>query len=215
MNNFFWFKCFIVGVSAASAVGPIFVLTFNNGALKGFKKGFFTALGAALGDGSLLLLGLAGILSILEESLRYQVIIDFLGGFLLVIFGISMLVRHVRTEPSVAPGPVLITMGKTFLSTVLNPLTIFFFIFISTQLLTEKEALLSKGQVVMGGLLTMLGSLSVLSLVAYIASHLGRAINPRHLRYVSIVTGCIILGIGGYFFFDAVKVIMDIRAGWM
>ncbi len=68
MKTLFLLKCFALGVSAASGVGPIFVLTFNRGALKGLGRGLATALGSALGDALLFLLGLLGLLSILGGS---------------------------------------------------------------------------------------------------------------------------------------------------
>ena len=49
--------CFFVGVLASSSVGPIFVLTFNRGAIYGFLRGFATALGASIADGLYFFLG--------------------------------------------------------------------------------------------------------------------------------------------------------------
>ena len=51
MNLILYRNCFLVGLMSAAAIGPIFVLVFNRGALYGFRKGFITALGAAIGDG--------------------------------------------------------------------------------------------------------------------------------------------------------------------
>src|SRR3989304_4195621 len=135
MNYYFFFKCFLIGLSAASAMGPVFVLTFNSSAARGFLKGFFTALGAALGDGFLLFLGLIGVLNVLEESHRYQVTIDFAGGLLLVLFGLTMFFAKHIERPKLSADRALLSIVKTFLSTVLNPLTLFFFLFISTQIL--------------------------------------------------------------------------------
>ena len=45
-----FFKCYAIGIMAASGIGPIFVLTFNRGAIHGFLRGFATAMGAAVAD---------------------------------------------------------------------------------------------------------------------------------------------------------------------
>jgi threonine/homoserine/homoserine lactone efflux protein len=213
MNSWFLVKCFLIGLSAASAVGPIFVLTFNNGALRGFVKGFFTGLGAAIGDGLLLLLGLIGILSFFEDSQRYQIGIDFAGGFLLLIFGISMFFSHkkIDAKPILVAPNLTLTVFKTFLATVLNPITLFFFMFISSQLL-ETGPQPSRSTLIFGSLMASLGSLTILTTVAYIASRLGNAISTKNLRIISFVTGSIVIGIGGYFFFDALRVLYSLHA---
>jgi threonine/homoserine/homoserine lactone efflux protein len=210
MNYLFLLQCFLIGISAASAVGPIFVLVFNTSALRGFTKGFFKALGAAIGDGTLFLLGMFGVLSILEQSRRYHVGIDLAGGFLLLIFGISILLPHKEypTQPPLTADNLLRAMAKTFFYTVLNPITIFFFMFISAQM-TPVHGIPSLGRILIGSTMVILGSMSVLTAVTYIASQLGKTIGMRHLRKISIINGIILLAIGGYFFLDAIKVILS------
>jgi threonine/homoserine/homoserine lactone efflux protein len=211
MKYLFLLQCFLIGISAASAVGPIFVLVFNTSALRGFIKGFFKALGAAIGDGTLFLLGMLGILSFLEQSRRYHVGIDLAGGFLLLIFGISILLPHKEeypSQPSLTADSFILAMAKTFFYTVLNPITIFFFMFISTQM-TPNHGVPSLGRILMGSAMVTCGSLSVLTAVTYIASQLGKTISMHNLRKISIINGIILLAIGGYFFIDAIKVIVS------
>lgn len=212
MNYWFLATCFFVGVSASSTMGPIFVMTFNNSALKGFWKGFFTALGAALGDGVLILLGLLGMLTILQKSPTYHVAIDLVGGSLLLVFGITLLVRQ-RHDPEMAPltaNSLLISTTKAFLSTVLNPLTILFFMFAGAQLVPAGKHTLNTFELLMGSALTTLGSLAILAIVAYIASSVGKVMNEDKLKLISTVTACVILTVGSYFFFDAAKVIIQL-----
>lgn len=213
MALLFLLKCFLIGISAASAMGPIFVLTCNNSAVKGFLRGFFTGLGAAIGDGVLILLGFFGILSIFGTSHQYQVVIDCVGGFLLFIVGISMIIsrKNLQAKPSSSADTLVLTATKTFLSTVFNPLTILFFMFISTQVLAAATTHLRMVHLIAGSVMTALGSLSILTIVAYVASKLGNVISYKTLRLISIVTGTVVLGIGGYFFVDAIKVLMSLR----
>ncbi len=207
MNYLYLGKCFLVGVSAASAIGPIFVLTFNNAALHGFFRGFCTALGAALGDGFLLFLGLLGALNVLETSTKYQIIIDFAGGILLVLFGISMLFAHrdVDTQAAISLDSTISSIVKAFVSTTINPLALFFFMFISTQILSTQKTVLSLTEIATGSGMAALGSLTVFTLVAYLARVVGNAISSRNLRILSITTGTIVIIIGGYFCIDGVQ----------
>jgi threonine/homoserine/homoserine lactone efflux protein len=212
MNYWFLATCFFVGVSASSTMGPIFVMTFNNSALKGFWKGFFTALGAAIGDGVLILLGLLGMLSILQKSATYHVAIDLIGGSLLLLFGITLLIRQ-RKDPEMAPltaNSLIISTTKAFLSTVLNPLTILFFMFAGAQLIPAGKQTIDTVDLLMGSALTSLGSMAILTIVAYIASSVGKVMKEERLKLISTITACVILTVGSYFFFDATKVVIQL-----
>jgi hypothetical protein len=70
----------------------------------------------------------------------------------------------------------------------------------------------SRSTLIFGSLMACLGSLTILTLVAYIASRLGNAISTKNLRIISFVTGSIVIGIGGYFFFDALRVLYSLHA---
>ena len=213
MNYWFLAACFFVGVSASSTMGPIFIMTFNNSAVKGFVKGFFTALGAALGDGLLIFLGLVGMLAMLQKSATYQVIIDLVGGSLLLLYGLKLLLYQNPGQPDTIPlsaNSLLLSATKAFLSTVINPLTILFFMFAGAQVLAAGQQGLSTGDLVLGSALTILGSLGVLTIVAYIASSIGKVMKPDKLKLVGTITACIMLTVGSFFFFDALKVIVQV-----
>jgi len=212
MNFMYLLKCFFLGFSAASTIGPIFVLTFNKGAVYGFWRGFATALGAAIGDGLLFLLGLLGVLNLLESSKKLMLIMDLVGGLVLIFLGFHMMLSQEAKKdskqieiPSV--GPAYLTVFKSFILTVINPLTILFFMFMGIQILPQEDMFLSINQVFTSGLMVASGSLSMLSLVSLCASLLGSVINPRTIKIVSYITGIIFIAIGVYFLGDFVMVI--------
>ncbi|MFC1895010.1 LysE family transporter, partial [Candidatus Dependentiae bacterium] len=80
MECLIYIKCFLVGMLASASLGPIFILTFNRGAVYGFTHGFATAIGACLADGLYFFLGLMGILSLLKSSENFMFWLDTLGG---------------------------------------------------------------------------------------------------------------------------------------
>jgi threonine/homoserine/homoserine lactone efflux protein len=211
MNYWFVATCFLVGVSASSTMGPIFVLTFNNSASRGFLKGFFTALGSSIGDGILMLLGFMGMLTIVEQSLTYHLTIDLVGSSLLFLFGLKLLFakQEAIIRPPVTPNTLLLTAIKAFLSTTINPLTILFFMFAGSQLLPTAGGHLKPLDIMVGSLFTFAGSLAVLTIVALVATSVGKVIKPRHLQLVSQITGGIILAVGAYFMFDAMLVVYN------
>lgn len=204
MDMNFFVTCFIVGISVSVAVGPIFVLTFNRSACYGFSRGFATALGAASGDGFLFFLGLLGVLRVLERYSWSMVAMDLIGGVFLVALGVRSFRRTKKYVPEhlaerLNPIPTAI---KTFLLSIANPLSVLYFMFVGARFFPHEAASLPLRHIIMGSALVSTGSLIVLSVVAYTASHLGRSISDHCLRKISLVTGCIFLGIGIYFFHD-------------
>jgi len=209
MHYMFFIKCFLVGMSAVSPVGPIFLLTFNNGAMYGFWRGFATAVGAALGDSTLFFFGLMGTLSILQSTKEYLFLIDLVGGVLLLICGVSMLMSKKTTTKTIEPSQssLILTGVHSFVSTVLNPLTLLFFMFMGAQVLPTTEVLAVR-TLTIGSCFTLIGSCATLTSVAYVSSHIGNALNVRKIKVISFATGCGIIAIGLYFFIDAFRCLM-------
>lgn len=206
MNSLFYTRCFLVGLSVASAVGPIFVLTFNRGAWYGFWRGFLTAFGAACGDCLLFLLGLLGVLQLIGEYKGTILFIDLMGGCILIWMGIRSFTGHQRyVEDTLQSGASpLITAVKSFILTIINPLTILFFMFIGLQILPEDIVFLTRRQIIFSSFLVWAGSLTMLSVVAFISSRIGQAISEYRLKTISHVTGVVFFGIGIYFLGDFV-----------
>jgi threonine/homoserine/homoserine lactone efflux protein len=200
MNTLFLIKCFFLGFSAASAVGPIFVLTFNRGALYGFLKGFATAFGAAIGDGFLFGLGLCGILNFLEESRRCAMAMDIIGGISLVIMGIRMFEGKQKLITDVPFNGFIYTMSKSLLLTVINPITVFFFMFMGFNLFPDGLCVISFLNIFLGCAMVSCGSLTLLSIVALIASRVRNVLSVRRLVTISHITGVIFVILGLYFF---------------
>ncbi len=208
MNWWFLAKCFFIGVSASSTMGPIFVMTFNYSALRGFWKGFFISLGAAIGDGILIFLGMMGVLTFLQKSQAYQLSIDLAGGTLLLIFGLLMIFRpqQIQQEDNrLKANTLLLGMTKALVSTVVNPLAILFFMFAGAQIIPAGRALQAY-DIALGSITTALGSLFILVIVAWVATNVGKVIKQHHLYYISLITGGIIVSVGAYFMYDAVLI---------
>ncbi|MBD3231277.1 hypothetical protein GF322_01310 [Candidatus Dependentiae bacterium] len=202
MEYSIYLRCFLIGILASSSLGPIFILTFNRGALYGFGKAFATAFGSCISDTIYFFLGLMGILTILQESKSFMFWLDTAGGFLLILFGIYTL-RKGKYRIDILPiegrlGTFLIIL-KSFIITALNPFVLLFFMFIGVQVLPTGVISLSLRQVIFCSLMVFTGSLSVLSLVSLISSFIGNCISPKWLKFISIVTGIIFIVVGLYF----------------
>ena len=216
MNLILYRNCFLVGLSAAAAVGPIFVLVFNRGALYGFKKGFATALGAAIGDGTLFGLSFIGMLQFLEQSRRIVIGMDLVVSLVLTILGINMLTKK-QTDISdklECKEPMLTTSAKSFLLTIINPLTIFFFMFISVKVIPESMHSVTRLDSLIASAMISLGSLTTFSTVAFVARSLRRTVKQKQLHLAAQITGLAFIALGMYFSFDLIRQIAKFF-GWM
>jgi threonine/homoserine/homoserine lactone efflux protein len=188
-------------------MGPIFVLVFNRGAVYGFWKGFTTAFGAAIGDSLLFTLGLVGVLSLLEQARQFMLVMDIVGGVVLMLLGFKTLFYSEPKQISsdavrISEAPGILCVMKSLTLTVVNPLTIMFFMFISIRMLPDGVVALSVSQALFSGGMVFLGSLTMLSLVSLGASVFGGVMNTRTLRLVSYFTGILFIAIGVYFLSD-------------
>lgn len=210
MNFSIFRNCFIVGSTAASVVGPIFVLIFNRGALYGFKRAFETAIGAAIGDGILFGLSMLGILQVLETSHRFMIAMDLTVSFILIFLGLRMFKKQQSylSESMNDTEHFLITITRSFTLTIINPLTIFFFMFISVKIMPENIARLAPVDLVIASTMLSLGSLTTFSLVALGGKILGHTLDRKSLFIASYVTGAMFIIIGLYFSFDFVRQIL-------
>ncbi len=197
--------CFLVGLSASAAIGPIFILTFNRSSAYGFLNGFATGLGAAFVDGIYFLLGLAGILPLIASSKMIIMMMNAVGGLILIIVGVRTLRNRVKiiSEEIIAQESLLASSLRSFMITLFNPAVILFFMVISIKFFQDE--ILTNTEVLMGSLTVMLGSLTMLTIVAFFARWLGRAISVEKLRMMSYASGLLFMGTGAYFIFDFVK----------
>jgi len=196
MNTFFMLKAFFVGFCAASAFGPVFIMTFNRTALDGLSAGLATALGAALTDGLLFFLSLVGFWG--REQLGQKIILslDLIGAIVLVCLGCY----YWQVQPSIIEEKkekktnidFLIQVIKTFFVTAVNPSAILFFMFISLKLFSRVIGKMSVVNAALGGCSLAVGTFFSLALVTFIASFIGAKLSTDSLRKLFKTTSFIL-----------------------
>jgi hypothetical protein len=82
--------------------------------------------------------------------------------------------------------------------------------FAGAQLIPAGKQTIDTVDLLMGSALTSLGSMAILTIVAYIASSVGKVMKEERLKLISTITACVILTVGSYFFFDATKVVIQL-----
>lgn len=204
MTEHFLVTCFLVGVSAGSGVGPVFLLTLNRSTLYGFWKGFATALGAALADALYFFLATFGLLSIVESMGNAVLFMEGLSGVLLMVFGVHLMRAKLLIDSSINADnqSLVLSTVKSFFLTLFNPFMVIFFVFVSVHILPTHAMPDSYRSLVLGGVFVGGGSLSILTLVALLGSVLGSKIKRSALAIFSKITGLIVGGFGVYLLVD-------------
>ena len=213
MSAIFLMKAFFTGFCAASALGPVFIMTFNRAALHGMYLGVATALGAALTDGFLFFLVMSGVLGKITLGSSMLISLDVIGA--VVLLGLSWhywkTVQDVHERVSVRHlWELAMVTCKTFIMTMVNPSALLFFVFVSMKLFGSELGDMNKWESLLGGVAVTCGTFSALSLVSYVASFVGSRLSPERLRKISKTTAVILAVIGFLLVFDAVSLLIRI-----
>jgi threonine/homoserine/homoserine lactone efflux protein len=114
-----------IGVLMAAPIGPVNVLVIQRAVARGFWGGLAAGIGAVLGDGLLAAIAAFSIKAISDVMAAYSGVIQFVGGLLLVAFGLGLLfTRPALTIPVGQKSRLVEHTGiipQTFFLTVTNP----------------------------------------------------------------------------------------------
>lgn len=123
----------IMGLIAAVPIGPVNLICIRRSFAFGPVNGFVSGLGAALGDGIFAAITFFGLTWIAELIQSYDVIIELVGGALLVWFGVHTILSpaagKVEDGDKNEPGASTLVraMVSTFVLTITNPATLIAF----------------------------------------------------------------------------------------
>ncbi|HUU65835.1 MAG TPA: LysE family transporter [Methyloceanibacter sp.] len=114
-----------IGVLMAAPIGPVNVLVIQRAVSRGFWGGLAAGLGAVLGDGVLAAIGAFSVAAISDVMVSYGDAIQYIGGLLLIGFGLALLMsRPVLAAPANERSHLFEHAGiipQTFALTVTNP----------------------------------------------------------------------------------------------
>ncbi|KKQ11450.1 MAG: hypothetical protein US22_C0026G0009, partial [candidate division TM6 bacterium GW2011_GWF2_36_6] len=110
--------------------------------------------------------------------------------------------------------PAIVTIARSFILTLINPITIFFFMFISVKVIPENVVSISRLDSLIASAMISLGSLTTFSTVAISARNLRKTLGQKQLHLATYATAVAFVIIGVYFSFDLVKQIAK-YFGWL
>ncbi len=205
MDYIFLMKCYVIGVLGNLTMGPIFMLTLKRSVRAGFWHGFATAISAAIADGFLFLLGMFGVLSLVDELPFGRATFLLVGGSALLYVGIKTFrEKHSEEVALKSQESIVGILGKTFIFTIINPGTLLYFMAASVSILDENLMVPFTERILMSSMMISLGTISVLGLVCIMAGSLGKLLNKKPMEYLTKTIGILFIGLGLFFYYQAI-----------
>ena len=205
MELSFFLKGIIIGAAVSAPVGPIGLLCINRSLTEGRLRGFVSGLGAATADMVFCIIagfGFTFVSRFLEERALW---ISLVGACGLVFLGLKVFFsKPVEKSSAVTGGDLVHIYVSTFVLTLINPVTILFFVALFTSLgvtLTHMNypslALLITG--------VLVGAVLWWFLLTGCVSLLHRKLTQKTIRWVNRISGTIVMVLGLLAFLSAVR----------
>jgi threonine/homoserine/homoserine lactone efflux protein len=185
----------IFGLLLSIMLGPLFFALLQTALHEGFKAGAHLAFGALLSDGACITVAYL-FASQLDLTGKYKIAVGWIGGLLLIGFGIVNFFRKVRPKEvdddrkTVHAKFIL----KGFLMNSFNPAVLLFWLgVISVVKLKEDYTRLHEAVFFASVLATVFGTDLLKSFVAHRISHL---LNATVLHWINRIVGSVLIAFG-------------------
>jgi threonine/homoserine/homoserine lactone efflux protein len=205
MDLSFFFKGLIIGASVSAPVGPIGLLCINRSLTEGRLRGFVSGLGAATADMFFCIIagfGFTFVSRFLEEQALW---ISLVGACGLLFLGIRIFFsRPEEKSCAVTGGDLAHVYVSTCVLTLINPVTILFFVALFTTLgvtLTHEDHL-SLALLIVG---VLVGAVLWWFLLTGCVSLLHRKLTQETMRWVNRISGTIVMVLGLLAFLSTMK----------
>ncbi len=205
MDLSFFFKGLLIGASVSAPVGPIGLLCINRSLTEGRLRGFVSGLGAATADMVFCIIagfGFTFVSRFLEEQALW---ISLVGACGLVFLGLRIFFsRPAEKSCAVTGGDLAHIYVSTFVLTLINPVTILFFVALFTSLgvtLTHMDYP-SLTLLIMG---VLVGAVLWWFLLTGCVSLLHHKLTQETIRWVNRISGTIVMVLGLLAFLSALR----------
>lgn len=196
MENVFFLRGLIIGLSIAAPVGPIGVLCIRRTLNEGRRAGLFTGLGAASADAIYGYVAGSGLVFISSVLVGQQVWLRIIGGLFLCFLGLkTLLSRPAEHAASIRRYRHAEAYVSTFFLTLTNPMTILSFAAVFAGLGLSGGSYVSAGLLVVG---VFSGSAIWWLFLSSMVNAFRSGFDTRHLQWVNRISGIIILTFGAF-----------------
>ena len=190
-----------LGISMAATIGPVKTVLINTGLKNGFFHAWFFSLGALVTDVIYMFVVYFGIGQFIDSELLKTILWSF-GCFVLLYTGIENLLslhkiemdsntkKRTRLRQSIMSG---------FFMSLLNPLTILFWLGIYGSILAKNAGSTTIYQIIILSIAILVGIILVDFLMSFFSSVARKLLSTRLLKIVSFVSAILMIGFGLYF----------------
>ena len=189
-----------LGISLSAPIGPINAAQMEIGLRHGFWNAWVFGLGAILADICYMLIVYTGLAQYMQVPL-IQTFLWLFGAFVLTYSGIESLiaVRNQKDQSNYRNGKITRSFRSGFFMSLLNPLSILFWLGIYGSVLAKSISQLSTQQVLINSLAILIGIFIWDYSMAMMTSIFKRYLTQKLLTGISVISGISLVGFGIYF----------------
>lgn len=199
----------VLGLSLSAPMGPINAAQLDKGIRFGFLHAWLVGIGGMVADGIFMLLIYFGIAQFINIPI-IKLFLWMFGFFILTYTGIESLLKSGDLEAYAGKNQNE-TKGKAFRTgffmAISNPMSILFWIGIYGSILAKTSSSYESWQVLVYSMGIFLGITIWDVTMAGVATGARKLVSPGILRFISIVSGIVLMGFGIYFGVEACRLL--------
>ena len=199
---------FLMGFAAAAPMGPVNMLAIRRGVIGGWRHTLACGIGSIASDlilFSLVLLGGDYFLPDLSNP-TLRTVLAAIGAIVLLPLGIYFLVRAVKEplrayastrqhwDEGTVPGHLVAEVADAAALTIFNPLTIAYWIGVTSNWLPFAHSVLGYSAPGLGILMVTIGLMTWFTALTVIVRFIPQRIGPNFFRLVNAILGLILVG---------------------
>jgi threonine/homoserine/homoserine lactone efflux protein len=203
---------FLMGLAAAAPIGPVNMMAIRRGVVEGWRHTLVCGLGSAFGDLLLFSLALVGGHYLMPDLFKapFQMILAGIGIVVIFPLGVYFLTLTIKDSDraydtarrrwSEGPAPArLVTEGvKAAALTVFNPLTMIYWVGITSSWLPFAYSVLGNNASSWGILMAGTGLMTWFTALVVVVRFIPRRIDAIFFRLANAILGIILLGFASY-----------------
>ncbi|MCU9613597.1 LysE family translocator [Caldibacillus lycopersici] len=200
----------LLGLSLAAPIGPINAAQLDHGLKNGFLHSWFVGLGAMIADAIFMLLIFFGVVHFLEIPFM-QTFLWLFGAFVLIYTGVESIVNISKINPKSQRSnePAIKSFFTGFFMSLLNPLSILFWLGIYGSILTTTIHKYGREDVMLFSLAIFIGIFIWDISMATISSIFRKYLSITFLKILSIISGLFLIGFGVFFGLEGVQALVN------
>lgn len=190
-----------LGVSLAAPIGPVNAAQLNTGIKNGFAHAWIFGLGALIADVIYMAMVYFGVGQFIEFPVVKTILWSF-GCFVLSYTGIETLLSLHKIELNMKIGKSIRlrrSLLAGFFMSLLNPLTILFWLGIYGSVLAKTAENFSGNQIIIYSLAIIVGIIVWDTFMAILSSGARKLLSATFLKGISLLSALSMIGFGIYF----------------